>query len=70
MENAGKRSLYAMDMNSVRMGLMRELQRVKAATFTLTLGVLATMGKSITCARGPKSALTARRMLTSATALL
>ena len=67
MENAGKRSLSVMDMNSVLMGLMKELQTVKAATSTLTLGVLATMGRSITSARGPKSALTARRMLTSAT---
>ena len=67
MDIAGKRSLYAMDMNSVWMGQMKELQRAKAATSTLTLGVLATMGRSITSARGPKSALTARQMLTSAT---
>ena len=67
MENAGKRNLSVMDMNSVLMGLMKELQTAKAATSTLTLGVLATMGRSITSARGPKSALTARRMLTSAT---
>ena len=45
MENAGKRSLSVMDMNSVLMRLMRELQRAKAATSTLTLGVLATRGE-------------------------